>query len=363
MKMPIETRLIEYKRPNTNPSDLPVTIEWKGVRMMRAHSLRSSVKQIVRMVQGIDVVKINIIGDMSSGKSVLSQTLAHLIHKISEDEYKIPFAVRIFNKDDLLDFRTTLANLSPSNYILCFDDVAWLSGSASKHQIDVVKEAMSIIRHIPGGEGCKIITIMNFQYSLGLDKFLRSCNFSYFTTVGSSELDNMTKIVGTNHLGKLVNFRRLYSNATTKGEFKFKLGNTGKKFVYSWRKPFQPELFHDGSSLRVVVSPTREFIDKFCAICANSKEVPMKGNVNVKDFADDITRKFGINVARSAIRLKMHLNGMVVWPKRFQQCLRYIDLYMENKNFNFQELMVHFNFKNETTQLHQKLPDEILNES
>lgn len=361
MSMPIETRVIEYKR-NPVTSDLPVTIEWKGVRMMRAHSLRSSVKQIARMAQSLDVVKINMIGDMSSGKSTLAACVAHLIHKISEEEYKIPFAVRVFNKNDLLDFQATLEKLSPANYILIFDDVAWLTGSASKHQIDVVKQSLSVIRHIPGGEGCKIITIMCFQYSLSLDKFMRSCNFSYFTTVGSSELDNMTKIVGIKYLGKLLNFRRLYTSATTRGEFKFNLGRTGKRFVYSWRNPFQPNLFHDGNSLRVVVSPTKEFIDKFCSVCANSKEVLMKGDVNVKDFAEDITRKFGAGTARSAIRLKMHLNGMAVWPKRFQQCLRYIDLYMGNKNFNFQELMTYFNFKNETTQLHQKLPDEILNE-
>jgi len=363
MKMQIEKRVIEYKR-HTSTSDLPIVIEWKGVKMMRAHSLRSSVRQIARMAQGMDVVKVNLVGDMSSGKSTMAACISHLLHRISEEEYKTPFAVRLFNKHNLIDFRTTLANLSPANYCLIFDDVAFLSGSASKHQIDIVKEAMSTIRHIPGGEGCKIITIMCYQYSLGLDKFLRNCNFTYYTSMGPSEKENFIKFVGSNHIRKLEIFEKMRTDAAVpNGEFKFSLGRTGKKFVYSWRNPFQPALFHDGSSLRLVVSPTREFVDKICATCSNSKETPRKGDINVKDFADDITRKFGIGTARSAIRLKMHLNGMAVWPRRFQQCLRYIDLYMENKNFNFQELMDHFNFKNESTQLHKKLPDGILNET
>jgi len=359
VKMQTETVIIPYREPGKK-NQLPVTIEWKGERLIRSHSLRSSVKQIVRMSQSLDVVKINLIGDMSSGKSVLAQTLGHLIHKISEDEYKTPFAVRIFNKDDLLDFEATLKNLSPANYCLIFDDVAWMSGSASKHQIDIVKQSLSIIRHIPGGEGCKIITIMCFQYSLGLDKFIRACNFSYFTSCGSVELENFEKIVGVKYHNKLLNFRRLYSSGHSKGECRFDLGRTGKKFVYSFRNPFQLDLFHDGNSLRLVASPTREWLEKLCPVCNNSKEVPMKGGINVEEFANDLTRKFGVGTARSAIRLKMHLNGMAVWPKRFQQCLRYIDLYMANKTFNFQELMDHYKFKNEATRLDEKLPDDII---
>jgi len=356
--MQTETVVVPY-RESGKKNQKPVTIEWKGEKLIRNHSLRSSVKQIVRMSQSLDVVKINLIGDMSSGKSYLAQTLGHLIHKISEDDYKTPFTVRVFNKDDLMDFQNTLAKLSPANYFLIFDDVAWLSGSATKHQIDVVKQSLSIIRHIPGGEGCKIITAMCFQYSFGLDKFVRNCNFTYFTSCGSSELENFEKIVGSKYHNKIINFRKLYNDGSQKGEFRINLGRRGNQFVYSYRKPFQPNLFHDGSSLRLVVSPSRDWLDKLCSVCSNSKRVPMKGGIDVEEFANDLTRKFGVGTARSAIRLKMHLNGMAVWPKRFQQCLRYIDQYMANKTFNFQELMNHYGFKNEATRLDKKLPEEI----
>jgi len=93
---------------------IPVTIEWKGERMIRGHSLQSSVKEIVRMVQSLDVVKVNVIGNQGTGKTTFATTLSHLIHQISEKDFKVPFAVKHFTKTELLNFEETLKNLAPN---------------------------------------------------------------------------------------------------------------------------------------------------------------------------------------------------------------------------------------------------------
>src|SRR2546427_1087141 len=108
--MPIEEQIRELK---IGPKKLeaPVTIEWKGERMIRAHSIRSAVKEIVKMANSLDVVKINIVGNPASGKTTLALTLAHLIHHIADELFHIPYAVRVFDKDDLLNFEYTLSTL------------------------------------------------------------------------------------------------------------------------------------------------------------------------------------------------------------------------------------------------------------
>ena len=50
----------------------------------------------------------------------------------------------------------------------------------------MVKSAVTTIRHLDGGRDVKVIVMMNYHYSMGLDKYLRSADFKYITTVDSS---------------------------------------------------------------------------------------------------------------------------------------------------------------------------------
>ena len=98
---------------------------------------------------------------MHSGKSTLSQAIAHAIHTTA----KIPYAIKVLYKPDLLDFKGTLAKLEPVNQILIFDDVSFIGAEANRKQIESVKSAISTIRHLDGGKDVKIIVLMNYHYS------------------------------------------------------------------------------------------------------------------------------------------------------------------------------------------------------
>jgi hypothetical protein len=343
-------------------TEVPVTIEWKGVRMVRNHSIRASVREIVTMAQSLDVVKINIVGNPGTGKTTLAMTLGHLIHKISEELYHVPFAVRVFDKEDLLNFEQTLRNLQPVNHVLIFDDVSFLGAKADKKQIEIIKQNFTEIRHLPGGQDVKIVAIFNFHYSLSFDKYLRQCNFSYYTTVGSSELENMQRIVGIKYTPHLTKFQEMVNIALTTEQFTFKLGKKGKKFTYSYRKPFIPVLFHNGHTLRFVVSPKREFIDPICSVCVQARQVPMKDGLSVENFAKDLSYKFGVQIARNAVRIKLFQNGINVYPRQVKRAMEYIERYMENKIINLQELAGYYDFYADQKRIHAPWPkDEISN--
>ena len=355
--MEVVERIVEH-----NPSSkgkVPVTIEWKGERMIRGHSVLSSVKQIVRMVQSVDVVKVLINGDMGLGKTTFARFLSCAIHTLSEKEYKVPFAVRELSKVELLDFENTIKNLEPVNSVLIFDDVSYISNNKNKAQIETVKQKMTEIRHLEDKNGnemdVKIIIIMITHYTLALQKYLRQNNFCYFVNVGSSEMDNMLKIVG-NHYQKLLHkFQKIVASATTKGKFSFSLGKKSKFFTYTYREPYIPLLFFDNDKLRVVVSPTRQWYNKFCATCNKSKGVtPLKDNQSIMEFTEDIEHKFGKQIARNSIRLLLHQNGLNVYPKSIKYCLSYINKHVTDKIPNLQALAEHYNFSTDKTRLDSK---------
>jgi len=347
-KLQIEERITEYQSTGRK-NRIPTTVEWKGARMIRGHSLQSSVKEIVRMVQSLDVVKINVVGIMGSGKTTFALALSHLIHQISEKDYKVPFAIKEFTRTELENLRQTITELEPVNHILIFDDVSFLTDR--KERMNEMKQTITEVRHLSGTD-VKIIIIFIFHY--GMQKYLRQSNFAYYTSIGSSEMDNMLKIVGIHYSKLLYRFQKICNNALTKHKFTFNLGSKSKFFTYKYRGPFIPLLFHNTDNLRIVVSPKREWIDPFCAACNKSSKTTMKDGIPVNEFAQDLDKKFGSQIARNAVRIKLFQNGLNVYPKSVKYALTYIDKYIKDKLPNLQDLANYYNFSNDKTVLNAK---------
>src|SRR3972149_3062432 len=228
--------------------------------MIRNQSFYAAVDDIINWSETLDVTRIGLIGDPHSGKSTLAEAIAHSVHSRSK---KIPYAVRIFGKNDLLNFEATLKTLQPANYVLVFDDVSFLGAIANKQQIEMVKQASTEIRHLPGGQDVKIIAIMNYHYTLGLDKYLRMADFRFFLTVGSSEKENMEAIAGSRYNKLIDNFINMRRHAIAKKYWAVPI--SPKEFLtYKYRNPFIPVLFFNEGSMRVIVSPTRKWLDEMC---------------------------------------------------------------------------------------------------
>lgn len=344
----IEKQVIEYK-PKTNNSDKPVVWNWKGTPMILNHSIRATVKEICAFSKSTDATNINIIGNPDTGKSTLAECLGHLIHKLSD----IPFSVRIFNKNNLLHFEETLANLTPANYVLVFDDVSFLKANASAQQIDIVKQAMTEIRHLPGGKDVKIINIKNFHYTLGLDKYLRQADFSYFTTVGSSEVKNMESIVGIGQMKHVYKLKKMRPRAAVTGKFSFRLKKDRQSFVYGYRDPFIPVLFLDSdSTLRFVVSPKRQWVDPICPICTLGKG--LQSEVPIGQFKKETDEKFTEPIAKTTVKQMLREHGIDSYSAPIVQCRRYFAKAMEMKQMTIEDLAVAYDLKPTNTKLRKK---------
>lgn len=352
--MPVTKILVKRPESENKKNKAPVTIEWKGERMIRHHSIRSAVDNIVKLSEALDVVKITLIGDPSTGKSTLAGTIAHLVHKMAD----LPYAVRFFTKDDLLNFKETLKTLSPTNYVLIFDDISFLGGMTSKRQLDTIKNTWTEIRHLPGGQDVKIIAIFNYHYTKGLDKYLRQSNFSFYTSIGSEETDNVLNSVGKQHRRTVEDFKQIWDDAYSKKKYWFPLAKKQPPFEYSHRNPYAPILFRQGKSLRFVVFPKRQWIDKVCAVCTNFDNT-LDHDITLDDFIRDFSRKFGEKGnAKAAVKIKLFQNGINGYPKRVKQAMEYIDQYMQKGVINLEELALAYGVNlNDTKLFPDKQPE------
>ena len=345
----IQTRKIVMEGTKSDSDHLPTITKWKKVSMIRVHSMRASVKEIIQTSKNKDVVKIGIIGEPDTGKSTQADTIAHLIHTMSD----IPFAVRSFEKEELVDIKKTLASLDPANYILKFGDLSWLSATASKRQIDELKESLTKIRHLPGGKDVKMIMIYDYHYTKALDPYLRQSEFKYFTGMGSSEKKNMEEAVGKNNMGKMLMFKKMCTRMTAANKFTFKLGNKGY-FIYKFRDPFIPMLFWNEDTLRFVVSPTRHWIDQICSICSLSDN-SFESEIDIEKLINQGNVNFGPGNFEAAVKLKLFTNGMNVYAKHVTNASKWLDRALETKKISLEDIAAKFNFTLTQTRLRKKM--------
>lgn len=109
--MPLKLQEVILKPEGDSKEHRPTLTKWKTEPMVRIHSIRATVKEILQVSKALDVVKVGIVGEPSTGKTTLAKVLAHLIHKMSE----IPWAVRVFGEEEFLNMRQTLESLEPAN--------------------------------------------------------------------------------------------------------------------------------------------------------------------------------------------------------------------------------------------------------
>lgn len=353
----MQTRVIQ---PNRTPGEAPkpAIIPWKNTRMMRTHSYLKAVDEIIQLVKNKDAFRIGIIGGTHSGKTTLAKSLSHALHTRIKEQLNIPFAIKFFEKEDLINFSDTLKELDPANYILTFDDVSFLSAHANKKQLDALKSTLTTIRHIPGGEDVRIISIFPYHYSKALDPYLRQSEFKFVTTIsGKTEQNNMIAEFGENNAGMIGMFQHMASSAPKTGIFRFRLNypiisNNRKEyfFTYKYREPFIPCLFWNDADLRFIVTPPRQFLDPTCSICEIGENKNFKSEVNVDQLITELNG-LGPRVVQSAMKALLAQQGINTYSRSITGAMKRIEKVLQTKKISLKDLALRFGLE-ETGQTH-----------
>lgn len=327
---------------------IPVIIKWgkwndKPSPMVRNHSIRACVHEILQFSSRLGMVRINIIGASGSGKTSLAETISHLCHTMSD----IPYEVKFMKKEDLIDFTATIKGLSSNNQILVFDDLSWMSADFNKKQIEKLKSEITTVRHIDNNTDRKMIVIFNTHSQKVMEKFLRIANFTFYSSCSSEEVTYLLEMLGKKYHQKIDLFRRLRIQAMGQGRFSFPLGKNNS-FTYKAFQPHLPYLFSNGDFVRFVVSPLRSWIQTDCVTCDPVIESTKE---NIEDFVSDYSSKFTKNIAKRAVELELLQRGITVQPKRVQQAQKYINQFIAQKKINLFELAEKFGLEERTTKL------------
>lgn len=348
----IKQMIVDPQAAEESKDKRPTIIKWKNENMIRVHSLRATVKEILAGLQVLDVIKVGIIGEPSTGKSSLEDTLAHLIHKMSP----IPFSIRSLGEEEFMDIEKYLASLPPANYVLKFRDLSFLKGKYGSKKIEELKASITKIRHLPGGKDVKIVLVYDYHYTMGLDKYLRQANFRYFTSVGSSEKENMIDIVGKNYEGMVTEFSNIYVEMTTTEAHKatFKISKN-RFFAYSYKNPFVPVLFWNNASLRVVVFPLRTWIDPICSICSVGDNPELQSEVDLARFKEDRDKLFGRQNYLAAVRVILYAHGVVSYSNRITQAIKDVNRTLEKKIISLEDLATIYELKPSKARLRKPL--------
>ena len=333
------TKTLDTKKKS---SGIPVTIPWKNARMVRNHSINVCVDEILNLSESLDVVKVNCVGNPSTGKTTLAQTIGHLVHKRS----KIPFSVRMFYRKDLINFSDTIKTLEPINHVLIFDDVSFLKANLSGAKIHNIEKELSEIRHLEGGKDVKIILILNSHYTPAVSKYMRQSDFYIYTSLGTSDYDHLLKLTAGKFGHQIDEFRKMFFQSVNFKKFQCRLGRKGKFFTYPFRKPFAPVLWFNGHTLRIVVFPKREWIDQFCSICSNSEFRTNRKLIQTFEEVNKIAlSKFGIGVIREGLRVEALINGIFTYRKRVKQCMSFFEKFMKDNDVNLEKLLEYYDLK------------------
>ena len=360
----METIIMESNESKARKKQKPVIINWgknkagKPAKMVRNHSIRSAVMEILQFSSRLGMVRVNIIGASGSGKTSLSSTISHLLHSMSMEKYKVPYEVKFMQKEDLVDFTATIKNLSPNNQILVFDDLSWMGADYSKKQIEKLKAEITTVRHIgDSNQDRKMIVIFNTHAQKVMDKFLRIANFTFYSSCSNEEVTYLQEMLGKKYSSKIDLFRRLRIQSNGQGRFSFPLGKRDS-FTYTAFDPFLPYLFSNGDFVRFVCSPLRSWIQKDCPTC---EAVVESTKENIDEFVTDYSKKFGKGICKRAIELKLLQSGKITQPKTVQQAQKYIERFLSMKKLNLDELAEKYGLEERRTLLtHTKQPEVTL---
>jgi len=297
---------------------------WLGGVLLRRHSLKQRASQIINMNLSKPVVSIGMIGREGTGKTTLAYDIAHLIHtesgqlKVTSDmneslrenirQAKKGYVVKLLTASDMKNMREVVSNLPLRNRILILDDVSF-----SKITPDQ-KAQITTIRHV--NEDLDVLTILfyNFHYVRGLDKYLRSVDFFFHTSITNEELPILMQTVPKSQQKRISGFYSRHANLLKKRYTAFimdpmmedrsisNMRQKPKMLRYKHDDPFRLALFRDATECQYVVFPDRPRLGvPDCAVCKNSVK-SKKSDTNTSELIQWLESRFSSGQIADAMR-------------------------------------------------------------
>ena len=338
----------------------PPIIKWKTEHLLRKHALGDFIDKLVSRSKNTEVVRITLVGDTGTGKTTLADVIAHLFHEKAD----VPYTVRHFNREDLVNLKKTISTLEPMNHIIIFDDISFLNATHTNQHIAMIQQMFSEIRHLEGGQDIKIIGLMLFHYAVALPPYLRQAHYTFYTQIGSSDVEPMSKSLHVSHK-QIDTFQNILEAASEEKQFTVAYGsrNTakGKKSLshtYIFREPFAPAFLWSKRKNSIIVYPHIDWLTPHCHICTTSEKIANQQTID--NFKSDASKRFGPHVVKEALRAKGIIHGIFSHRPRVKQATQYIEEFLKaNSDVTLGHLMDFYKLRVDKTYLPDGIPKEL----
>lgn len=201
---------------------------------------------------------VSLIGKSGTGKSTLTRTLVHRLHKQLERK-NIQYAVNWFEKQDISRVNDIIKTFAKGvNRILVFEDASYGDRELSQEESEALMAELTYVRHTLQAN---VIFMIQIHYSKALGPFLRDGDVTLITSITPKEKDNYYKEFGYENQPIIKVFFRKYGSMIAEGYYYANLDES-TTLKYYRKHPFKIAFCMDFGSPHFVNYPAEG-----CAYC------------------------------------------------------------------------------------------------
>lgn len=247
-----------------------------------------TVDRILTYVDRTGFCGILCIGMSGTGKSTLTKFLVHQLHQ------RRNFVIHWFERDDIQQLDKEIRALEKGlSHIMVFDDASFSLEQLKKEHIIRIAQQLTYVRHDVRGQ---VIIIMNIHYSKAISRFFRNVPFAFLTSITQEEVHSFVD-VWPHGRWKFKDFAWYYQQMMFNSKWVFEVDRwNNKTYTYKTDEPFRLGLAMEGNYIHFFV-----YLKDGCTLC--DPEYDIKKIVNSKDLVDHFIKSYGVNRARSMLKL------------------------------------------------------------
>ena len=263
------------------------TPDGKVHQINKFHQPRNVLDDIHFGCQYRDIIGVQLVGGMGSGKTTLATFIAHNLQK------KHPYKVVWIGKEQITNADKIIEELSSEDHIIIFDDVSKALEGLPMDRKKKIIQAFLEIRHMRGKQNArKVISIVNVHHFYAWEKTWRMQNvFSIFTEITNQEMIKVIKDqVNPRDFHYVDKFSKLSYQMFFKNKFELQIApKTTRTFITN--HPFRMALVTYAGRLKFMLY----HLDK-CGLCERTADSG-KTLVSAKHLVDVALEKYGASMS------------------------------------------------------------------
>jgi energy-coupling factor transporter ATP-binding protein EcfA2 len=235
-----------------------------------------------------------LLGQSGSGKSTLTAKIIELLEKQGRNYHTLWLS----GLKDFQNLDKTIAKLPKGvPTILVFTDMTAVTDMMKKEDISRLEYALTTVRHTTQS---KIICMFQIHYSKAMQKFFRNQHFTFLTSLGSEEQQNISELFGKHNDRKVKMFGSKIRTQMVDGYISFPApgSNSYKWLNYTTNKPYRIALVDELGWVH------------YCLYSRAEKDLEFgKGKfLDAKDMVDAVEHSYGLQYAGTVLRFMAMIN-------------------------------------------------------